>query len=1333
MRHRFFSLALTCVLAAMGSTLAYGQGGNTSAPLTGTVVDASGAPVPGANVVVKNEGTGASYQAVSGEKGTFAVPALQAGTYTVTVSLSGFKQSVTKGFKILSAVPASLRATLEVGGVEETVTVEATGAPLVQTQSTAISTTVEVGQINNLPVQSRNALDFLTGMPGVSTPGGARDSIISGLDQSAINITIDGMSVQDNYLKTTDGYFARLSPRLDAIEEVTMTTAGGGAETSGQGAIQIRFVSRQGTNDYHASVYEYFRRDSLNANTWFNNRDLPPDPATGKAPRAKLKFDNYGVRFGGPIRIPGLFDGRDKAFFFVNYEESRQPADVSRQRTILSPSAQQGLFRYNTTGGVREVSLLQLAAANGQTSTIDPTIAKLLADIRSATAGGGVADLTDPLVQRFSYQSQFSNITRYPHVRLDMQVTPKHRITATYTMNKLLSDPDTLNTRDAAFPGFPIHGVQDSKRFAYQGSLRSTLTANLVNDLRFFGATGGATLFSTEINPSLFSGSVADQGGRHLNINGACCGSGQQLTNPSQGTGAAGGVAGNPQNISSREASTKVAHDSLTWIKGSHNLNFGVEFTQADVWLQNQSLVPRIDFGLNNSDPADALFNPTNFPGASAAVLANARGLYAILTGRVTAIQGNARLNDSGEYEYLGSSTARGRMRQFDFFTQDSWRAASNLTLNYGLRYVLQLPLYPTNGSYSTGTLDDVWGVSGVGNIFKPGVLNGRSPQFNQFPAGTDAYKTDWNNFAPNLGVTWRPTIEKGFLQKVFGSEPVFRAGFAMAYSRNGMSDFTDVYGSNPGIQIDATRSFDLGNLGTAPVLLRDSGRLTAPSIVSRPAYPLNDVITQDISIFDPNLKIPYSQTWSAGLQRQIGKSMAFEARYIGSRGRDLWTDYNVNEVNILENGFLDEFRLAQQNLFANIAAGRGNTFRYFGPGTGTSPLPIYLGYFNGIPAGRAGDASLYTSPLFGNQNFTNPLARFNPQPYVPAGFNTNTGLDGDAARRANARAAGLPVNLFRANPDLNGGAYIKGNGLGTDYHALEVELRRNMSHGLFFRTSYTLGRAYEWQRFGFRNPDEKRINVGPEGGVTHALKLYAIWELPIGKNRKLLGNANRLVDGILGGWQLATISRVQSGRMLDFGNVRLVGMSRKEFQKSFKLRFDDAGKAVYMLPQDIIDNTNRAFGVQATSPTGYGSLGAPSGRYLAPANGPDCIEMVDPTTFIQGSTTTQQFGFNYGPGKCGEGSLAVTGPTYWTTDFSLVKRFKVKGGSYIDIRAELLNAFNHANFAPVTGAGNLVGFPNGTGTAATAYTNPSSFLLVNQTDAAYAPRIAQLVARFSF
>src|SRR5262245_59157360 len=301
MKQGLLRLSTVLVFLAVAS-LAYGQGGNTAAPLGGVVTDASGAPVPGASVVVTNQATGTTYQAVTGPQGSFTVPALQAGTYSVTVSLAGFKQSVLKDIKLLAATPVEVKAVLEVGGMEETVTVEG-GAPLVQTQSATISNTIEVNAMTNLPVASRNALDTLTLTPGVLTPAGNRDSIISGLDQSAINITVDGMSVQDNYVKSTDGYFARLSPRLDMVEEVTITTAAANADNSGMGAAQVSFTTRRGTNEYTGSVYEYFRRDWLNANTWFNNRDLW-DPATGKAPQAKLRFDNPGFRFGGPIKIP---------------------------------------------------------------------------------------------------------------------------------------------------------------------------------------------------------------------------------------------------------------------------------------------------------------------------------------------------------------------------------------------------------------------------------------------------------------------------------------------------------------------------------------------------------------------------------------------------------------------------------------------------------------------------------------------------------------------------------------------------------------------------------------------------------------------------------------------------------------------------------------------------------------------------------------------------------------------------------------------------------------------------------------------------------------------
>ena len=149
-----------------------------------------------------------------------------------------------------AATPASVRAKLEVGGLEETVIVSS-GTEIIQTQSAAVSTTIDTNQILKLPTGSRSALEFVTTLPGVNTPGGSRDSTINGLPQSAINITIDGISAQDNQLKTDDGFFARVSPRLDAMDEVTVSTAAQDAANTGQGAVQIRFTTRSGTQQLH--------------------------------------------------------------------------------------------------------------------------------------------------------------------------------------------------------------------------------------------------------------------------------------------------------------------------------------------------------------------------------------------------------------------------------------------------------------------------------------------------------------------------------------------------------------------------------------------------------------------------------------------------------------------------------------------------------------------------------------------------------------------------------------------------------------------------------------------------------------------------------------------------------------------------------------------------------------------------------------------------------------------------------------------------------------------------------------------------------------------------
>jgi hypothetical protein len=450
-------------------------------------------------------------------------------------------------------------------------------------------------------------------------------------------------------------------------------------------------------------------------------------------------------------------------------------------------------------------------------------------------------------------------------------------------------------------------------------------------------------------------------------------------------------------------------------------------------------------------------------------------------------------------------------------------------------------------------------------------------------------------------------------------------------------------------------------------VLLRQPGRLGPPPFAQRPEYPMSEAITGDLSIFDQDLQVPYAQTWTAGWQRKMTADTAVEIRYVGTRHLHGWTEYQWNEANIVENGFLDEFRAAQRNLRANIAAGRGDTFAFTGV-PGTAPLPIYLAYLNGRT--DASNPAAYSGGSWTSSNFVDPLATHDPNPFTPAGTNSNTGLEGNGTRRANAARAGLPRNFFRANPDLLGGVGVTGNGGYTKYNGLQLEFRKRLSKGLQMQTSYVFGNAYLSERYSFRKPRRSVLSSGTEGGVTHAFKANWVYELPFGQARRFGGNAGAVLDRIIGGWSIDGIARLQSGRLIDFGNVRLVGMTADDVSNMFNLRFDDANRVIYMLPQDVIDNTVRAFSVDATSPTGYGALGAPSGRYFAPANGPDCIEVAP------------------GFGDCGINNLVVRGPQLVRFDLSTTKRVRVKGRVNAEFRAEFLNAFNHPWFDPVAGVG---------------------------------------------
>jgi hypothetical protein len=702
----------------------------------------------------------------------------------------------------------------------------------------------------------------------------------------------------------------------------------------------------------------------------------------------------------------------------------------------------------------------------------------------------------------------------------------------------------------------------------------------------------------------------------------------------------------------------------------------------------------------------DSTNGPRNFQGASNPQITAAQNIYAVLTGRVTGINGNAILNEKTlQYAYNGPRVQRGRMREMGFYAADSWRVRPGLTLNYGMRWELQLPFTPLNDIYSWNTIEDLWGVSGPGNLFKPGAMTGREPQYVQYKSGVPAFKTDKKALAPSVGFAWSPNLKGSPLGRLFGEggQTVLRGGFAIAYNRNGMGDYGSMFNANPGISVNATRNVTNGNLVSGvgsdqwPLLFREKGRLSPPAFASAPAYPLKTTsIADQVNIFDPNTRTPYTMSWSFGLQREITKDMAVEVRYVATRNKQAWVQLNINEQNIVENGFLGEFRLAMTNLQANIQAGRGNNFKYYGPGTGTSPLPITLAYFSGIPGAQAGDATKYTSTNFGSSTFVNTLAMTNPDPGTYA---TNLWRP-DATRRSNALAAGLPANFFVVNPNVGqGGAWISTNGGFNQYDSMVVELRRRLSKGLLVQANYTFAKAIDSRRLSLRAPYARVLGET----LPHAFKVNWVYELPFGRNRALLGGVGSALDKVIGGWEFQGTGRMQAGNLLNFGNVRLVGMTPDDLRNAVGLRFDDAARRVYYAPADIIANTIAAFNTSATTSNGYSTaFGAPTGRYIAPANSADCIQV-------------------YG-GQCAPLTNYVRGPKFTRFDLSLVKRIRFSETKNFELRAEFLNAFNNINFFGVANAGSNQSW----GQVTTAYTDQNQ-----QQDPG--GRLVQFVVRINF
>jgi hypothetical protein len=1264
-------LLWAAVLVAAAASPAFPQG--TSSSISGVVIDTAGGAIPGASVVVTSDATGTKFETVTSGEGAFTVPSLPVGTYKVSVSLEGFKTAVVTDVRVQLGIPSNVKATLEVGTLKETVTVTGASAELINTQTPTVTATMNMDQIAQIPMPTREVLNAVTFLVGVNQTGIARgEATVNGLPESFLNIMLDGVSNQDTFNKSTDGFFSPVRPRQDAIEAVTVTSAAGGADVGGSGAIAINFVTRSGSNQFRGSVYEYYRTPELNTNYWFNKRQ--------NLPKNDVRLHQFGIRQGGPIVIPGLYDGRNKAFFFVHDEELRLPNDVSRNRSVYHPRALDGWFRYNATVGgqqvTREVNVLDLARASGQLAATDPIVMRLLTNIQASTLKtGAVAATTDPVFNSFSWLTPAKQVEHQPAIRIDYNIGIRHRLTGTF--NKLWQDrkPDQLNDFDQRFPDAPNFGHTVARRPQRSFALRSTLTSKLVNELKF-GISRGERIFFGQADSGGGTQTFAEMGGYAVDLG--------DVTNWHT-----------RNTLSGRSAYQYTFDDTVTWQRGSHSLTLGGVAFLGRAWDDSQQVVPGIQLGFNAAnDPANGMFNGTNFQGASTNQLNAARLLYGVLTGRVTSVTGQATLDpETNKYSFLGKRRRHGKLDNYSALVQDSWRVTPTFTLNAGVRWDVQRPFSPLNDTMSVATLADVCGVSGVGddglysscNFYEPGATGGKVPVFSQFSTGNSGYKTDWNNVAPNVGVAWRPNVQEGWLRTLLGDpeQATVRGGYSVAYERQGFGEFTGVFGPNPGSTLSLTRDANTGLVPPGeswPVLLSQTNRLYPAPFPESPSYPIavRPGRADDMFAFHPTIEIASARSWTVGFQRALSNSMAVEVRYVGTRGVDQWSDLNYNEINIENNGFFDEFRLAMANLQANNAAGgtRTGSFAYFGPGSGTAPLPIYLAYI----AGRtdAGNAGAYTGTTWTNTALTQDMVRTNPQPFNSAGD-----LDNDANRSNNARNAGFPANFFVVNPDLDD-VTVTDSGAFSDYHALQIELRRRLSRGFMINASYQYalegGSAFLGFRYG-------RV-MNPNDNVRHAIKGQWNWTVPVGHGHRFGTDLHPVLNGIVGGWEVSGAARIQA-RMMDFGNVRLVGMSKDDVQQmyEFDIRVNPANglQTPYMMPDDVILNTRRAFNTSPTSATGYSDLGVPEGRYFAPANSASCIQLKS--------------------GDCASRTLLIRAPFFTRVDIGVTKRFAVVGRTSAEVRFDVLNLFDNINFDPVAnpGAGATI-FQ-----ATTAYRDPNN------------------------
>ena len=834
-----------CTLPAVFPSSGVAHAQNTNATIRGQVLDPTGALVPGAKVVIVNKNTGVIvFSGVSDSAGSFVAPQVIPGTYKITVDSPGLKEAVIDNLVATVAQVASVNVTMEVGGATEVVTVQSKGEELDRSTST-ISTLISPQDVQNLPLQQRATENLLAFIPGV-VHGGAGDQpstsqlSINGSRTLNTEVLLNGVST----IVASTGTPGTL-PSPDGVDQFRAITTNAPAEYGRTSGAVISVNTISGTNTYHGNLYFLLRNEALDANQYFHKDTI--NPTTGAVtPRNRDRFFQEGGSFGGPVRIPHLYNGHDKTFFFVNYDRTVTPSSTLLTFTVPTAAQRTGdlsnaLATKDATGAPRKPQPIYQPGGlnnlntpqftNNQVTGIDPAAAKILALLPLPNTVGTYDAVNNRYTGNWTSLQNLTGHVQKIVVRVDEIVTPKDRLSfnvyrfTTSTPNPVSWNSPLLNTTwDCTCNNAWLPSVDYTRVW----------TPTLVMDLNI-GFFRNVVLR----NPPGVGLNAAQQ----LGIASLPLDQTPEITDPGfNNIGADTNT--NQVNITN----TYTPFGTVTKTYGPHTFKVGASLRKNEFNSYNPATSPEGSIAFDGSiTNHGASGNPNT-------------GIADFLLGKIK----------TTNYEQPQPPTGR-RNYNFGVFVQDDWKATPKLTLNLGIRYEYESPLTIATNIYSR--IDP-----NTGTLLAAG-LNGVSRSLN--------INTPRGDFSPRIGLAYSVN-DKTVVRAAFGTfyGTIFQnLGGQLAYPGFDNTITTNNLGTGVAQPFSLSQGFPLA----PPPNLKDPFAALVGSSATNPYSP-------QIS-FNDQSHMPLVQQWNLGFERQLPLALTLEVNYVGNHALHLSSNVNENQV----------------------------------------------------------------------------------------------------------------------------------------------------------------------------------------------------------------------------------------------------------------------------------------------------------------------------------------------------------------------------------------------------------------------------------------------------